>query len=104
MKRSTPPPRTPHPRLTRRQFVHCAAVVASTMVSPWVVPSPVFGAGSTAPSERIGVGLIGRGMMGRGHLRALLGRKEAQVLAVCDVDRSRCEEGRRIVEETYAAE
>jgi predicted dehydrogenase len=61
-------------------------------------------AGSPPPSARITVGLIGRGLMGSGHLRVLLGRKDAQVLAVCDVDRSRCEEGRRIVEETYAAE
>ncbi len=57
-----------------------------------------------APSERITVGLIGRGLMGAGHLRVLLGRKEAQVVAVCDVDRTRCEEGRRIADETYAAD
>jgi hypothetical protein len=42
--------------------------------------------------------------MGSGHLRVLLGRKETQVLAVCDVDRVRCEEGRRLVDRTYAAE
>ena len=69
-----------------------------------LIPSAVLGAnGSIPPSERVNVGLIGRGLMGRGHLRVLLGRKDAQVLAVCDVDRTRCEEGRRIAEETYAA-
>ena len=56
------------------------------------------------PSERITVGLIGRGLMGSGHLRVLLGRKDVQVLAICDVDRNRCEEGRRIADAAYATD
>jgi hypothetical protein len=59
--------------------------------------------GATPPRERITCGLIGRGLMGRGHLRVLVGRPEAQLLAVCDVDRARCEEGRQIADDTYAA-
>jgi len=107
MIQRTTEPQAHHPnaKSTRRKFLHRTALIASASVGPWIIPSSVLGAnGSTPPSERITVGLIGRGMMGRGHLRVLLGRKEAQVLAVCDVDRSRCEEGRRIAEETYAAE
>ena len=50
------------------------------------------------------MGLIGKGLMGSGHLRRLAGDREVQVLAVCDVDRLRCEDGKRRVEETYAAE
>jgi hypothetical protein len=89
--------------LSRRKFLQRAAVVASAVGGPWIVPASVRGsAGSLPPSERINVGLIGRGLMGRGHLRVLLGRKDAQVLAVCDVDRTRCEEGRQLVDETYA--
>jgi len=41
--------------------------------------------------------------MGSGHLRRLAGDSEIQVLGVCDVDRLRCEDGKRHVEETYAA-
>jgi hypothetical protein len=41
--------------------------------------------------------------MGSGHLRRLVGDREVQVLAVCDVDSLRCEDGKRRVEETYAA-
>jgi hypothetical protein len=41
--------------------------------------------------------------MGSGHLRLLLGRPETQVLAVCDVDRTRCEEGVRVANQSYAA-
>ena len=89
-------------RSSRRKFLHRAALAGA---APWILPASVRGsAGSLPPSERITVGLIGRGLMGRGHLRVLLGRKDAQVLAVCDVDRSRCEEGRQLVDETYASE
>lgn len=93
------------PAWTRREFLQRTVLLAAASAGPLIIPSSVLGAnGSPPPSERINIGLIGRGLMGRGHLRVLLGRKDAQVLAVCDVDRSRCEEGRRIVEETYAAD
>ena len=49
------------------------------------------------------MGLIGHGCMGHGHLRRLAGDREIQVLAVCDVDATRREEGKRHVEQTYAA-
>ncbi|MBI4660588.1 MAG: Gfo/Idh/MocA family oxidoreductase [Verrucomicrobia bacterium] len=91
--------------LTRRLFLQRAAVIAGGGAASWLIPSSARGGGgSTPPSERITVGLIGRGLMGRGHLRVLLGRKEIQVLAVCDVDRGRCEEGQRLAEETYAVD
>ncbi|MBI5393660.1 MAG: Gfo/Idh/MocA family oxidoreductase [Verrucomicrobia bacterium] len=56
------------------------------------------------PSERIGVGLIGIGCMGRGHLHLLANHPAVQLLAVCDVDRERRETAKAFVEETYAAE
>jgi len=40
--------------------------------------------------------------MGRGHLNRLVGDKSVQVLAVCDVDKSRCKEGKEVVESNYA--
>ena len=56
-----------------------------------------------APSERITMGLIGRGLMGSGHLNRLAGDPRIQLLAVCDVDRVRREEGRRRADDLYAA-
>ena len=91
--------------LTRRGFLRTSAAAAGGLAGPWLSPSAARGAGLTPPpSERITVGLIGRGVMGTGHLNVLLGRKDTQVLAICDVDRSRREEGCRLAEETYAAE
>jgi predicted dehydrogenase len=63
--------------LSRRQFLGAAAV------APLVVTSPVRG--DKAPSERITLGFIGVGTMGRGHLGSFLNFPEVEVLAVCDV-------------------
>ncbi len=91
-------------RLSRRAFLARASLASGAVTLPWLIPASARGAdGTVPPSERINVGLIGRGLMGAGHLHVLLGRREAQLLAVCDVDRVRCEEGRRIADETYAA-
>ncbi|UCD49668.1 MAG: Gfo/Idh/MocA family oxidoreductase, partial [Phycisphaerales bacterium] len=95
----------PHRRhCTRRSFLAGTAALSGTMALPWMVRSSASGAqGNAAPSERITVGLIGHGCMGRGHLRRLAGDPEIQVLAVCDVDRLRCEQGREHVEDVYAS-
>ena len=86
--------------LSRRAFV---SRTAGALAAPWLVPASARGAdGTTAPANRITVGLIGRGCMGRGHLQRLVGDKDVQVLAVCDVDRSRCQEGIEVVEAHYA--
>ena len=90
--------------ISRRQFLQATMAASSFAALPWIIPASARGAnGAVPPSERINVGLIGCGMMGAGHLRVLLGSQETQLLAVCDVDRARCEEGRRIADETYAA-
>jgi hypothetical protein len=92
-------------RITRRQFLSRTAALSGIVAAPWIIPSSAWGAdGNLSPSERITVGLIGNGRMGRGHLRRLAGDRDFQVLAVCDVDRLRCEDGKRRVEETYAAD
>jgi len=90
---------------TRREFLSRTAAFSGMVAAPWIIPSSARGTdGNAAPSNRIGVGLIGKGLMGSGHLHRLVGDRDVQVLAVCDVDRLRCEEGKHRVEETYAAE
>jgi hypothetical protein len=91
-------------KITRRAFLGHAACASGTIALPWIIPASARGAnGNPAPSERIAVGLIGHGLMGRGHLHRLAGDPGVQVLAVCDVDRVRRDEAKRHVEETYAA-
>jgi len=92
-------------RMGRRKFLGCGAAATALLAAPSLIPSSVLGAGgSVAASERISVGLIGRGRMSRGHLKRLLSSREVQVLAVCDVDRVRREEAKNTVEKQYAAD
>ena len=88
--------RTKH-SLNRRNLLKAGAAVAA---APMIVPSSVFGA--DAPSNRIGLGMIGMGKMMGGHLKGMLNRSDAQVLAVCDVDRNKCEAAQKRSNETYA--
>jgi predicted dehydrogenase len=55
-----------------------------------------------APSEKITLGFIGVGTMGRGHLSAFLHNPQVRVLAVSDVVAERRDDARRIVNEFYS--
>ena len=84
--------------VSRRVLLKRAAAAA-----PWVVASSVLGKdGATVPSDRIGLGFIGVGMMGRGHVACCVRYPDAQVVAVCDVDRWRREHAKATVEAEYA--
>jgi predicted dehydrogenase len=86
--------------LNRRQFLKSSAVVAAAAAWPTIVPASVFGAG--APSNRITVGCIGVGRMGLGDLREIMGFKQAQIVAVCDVDSKRVKHAQQLVESRYS--
>ncbi|MDB6004348.1 MAG: Myo-inositol 2-dehydrogenase [Prosthecobacter sp.] len=82
---------------SRRQFTK---VAAASVAAPFILPSRVWSA-DTAPSERLTLGFIGVGKMNSGHLNSFLGRKEVQIVAVCDVDTNRRENAKKTVEERY---
>ena len=87
-------------KITRRRFLAQGAALGAAAACPAIVPSTVLGA--TAPSNRINLGMIGMGLMMRGHLNGMLNRKDVQVLAVCDVYRDRRESNKKRVEDAYA--
>jgi len=76
--------------------------VATTaaLLGPTIVPASVLGA--DAPSNRITFGFIGVGRMGTGDMREILGLKQAQIVAVCDVDSNRVSSAQKGVETHYA--
>ncbi|MBN1506113.1 MAG: Gfo/Idh/MocA family oxidoreductase [Sedimentisphaerales bacterium] len=94
---------------TRRQFLKAAA---SAVAMPYVIASSALGAGGAVPaSERIGMGFIGLGGQGSGHLLGgawtyvpggYVAREDVQVLAVCDVRRERREQAQQRCNQIYA--
>src|SRR5690606_31995142 len=94
-----------HHGLTRRGFLSTTGkglVTASVAgAAPMIVPARVLGA--TAPSNRINIGAIGVGRISREHdMPETLVFDTARIVAVCDLDRKRLEDGRRFVNDFYA--
>src|SRR3989449_1037734 len=101
------------PTVTRgKSLGRSATALGSVLAAPALVPVSVFGRNGTfAPSERITMGFIGVGTQGGGHLLGgawtyvaggYAGRKEVQVLAVCDIWRDRRERATKRVNDHYA--
>ena len=86
-------------KVSRRGFMSRAA---AAVAAPYVVPAAVLGRdGGTAPSERItvaGIGIHGRGFH---DLRWIIGNKDVQVLAICDVWKQQRLAVKDFVDETY---
>ena len=82
--------------LTRRRFLKSAAAASA---APLVFARD---ASAVAANERLAVGFIGVGTQNRGHLGGMLGRKEVEVVAVCDVVQERLDNASRTVEKRYA--
>ena len=82
--------------LSRRSFLGTAsAAVAAPLVWPRT-------ARALAPSDKLTLGFIGVGTMGRGHLGGFLGREAVEVGAVCDVVQERLDSAAQMVETKYA--
>jgi len=91
--------------MDRRAFLARAAAAGAALVWPRIVPASVLGSrGADAPSERIGIGLIGAGRQAIGaNLQPFLRSPHTQVLAVCDVDAWRLENAKKKVGQGCAA-
>lgn len=88
---------------SRRQFLRSFAVAAANIaiVQPAIVSASALGRGPA--SSRITVGMIGMGRQAfYSNLKSFLHAPDAQVVAVCDVDAWRLNNGREAVEKHYA--
>ena len=87
---------------SRRQFL---ATTAAASAAPFILDSHVRAQErrGQGPNNRINLGFIGIGMMGRGHLDGFLRNQNVQVVAVCDVHRVRREDAVARVHRAYAA-
>ncbi len=93
--------------MNRRNFVKNSlkASAATTMAVtgfPTIVPASVIG--KNAPSNKINIGAIGVGRISRDHdMKETLPFDQARIMAVCDVDSKRLAEGKKYVNDYYAA-
>jgi len=86
--------------IDRRGFLRVAGAAAAGF--PYVVRSSALGKeGSVPASERITMGCIGVGGRGSSNMRAFLGRKQVQILAVCDVDKNHRDRAKKTVDDKY---
>jgi predicted dehydrogenase len=68
---------------------------------PAIVPASVMG--QKSPSNRINIGAIGVGRISRGHdLPGIWKYDQARIMAVCDLDSRRMDEGKALVNGYYA--
>ncbi len=88
--------------MKRRKFIEQTLTgVAATIALPTIVPYSVFG--KNAPSNKINIGQIGCGRIARDHdLAETLKHDMARIVAACDVDRNRMEDGKRLIDGFYA--
>jgi len=94
---------TQNKNVNRRQFLKTATgVVAGAIAFPYYVSASALGnSGNVAASNRIVMGCIGVGSQGSGNMRGFLGKKQAQVVAVCDVDKANRDRAKKTVDDRY---
>ena len=99
-KESSSPSALPHPE-SRRSFLKKSAMLTVAAGFPTIVPATVFG--ENAPSNRINIGAIGVGRISRGHdLPGTWKYDQARIMAVCDLDAKRVEQGKVLLNDVYA--
>lgn len=70
---------------SRRSFLKKSAAAASVLTFPTIIPRHVLGgAGHTAPSDKVYIGMIGVGGRGRQLTREIVEMEDAQVVAITD--------------------
>jgi predicted dehydrogenase len=86
-------------KINRRKFLRTSGIVAGgSIVLPTIIPSCAFGA-----NDKINLGMIGTGDHGiNWNLAAYLKLDDCRVVAACDVDASRAQKAKSIVDEKYS--
>lgn len=93
--------------ISRRSFMKTSLIAGAGLVAapsfaaPLFVPANVL-KGNSAPSNRINIGVVGCGRIGRIHdMPGVLKYDDARIIAVCDLDENRLADGKKLVEDSY---
>lgn len=84
--------------LSRRRFIKLSSAVSA---APFILPSNIWSA-DTKPNDRIAIGHIGMGKQNSGLINGSLGRKDCQVVAVCEIESTRRQAAQKKVNDRYA--
>ncbi len=88
--------------VSRRQFISQVAAVSAGVVAPSFVSATALGLGNAvAASERITLGVIGIGPRCTYDMKAILQLPDVQCVAISDVQQSRREAGKALVDGHY---
>jgi predicted dehydrogenase len=89
-------------RFNRRRLLKTVARTSAAVAVPCFVPGAALGMnGAVAPSQRIVVGGLGLGGRGRADLGSLMNNPDVQFVAICDVQKSRREQVKKMVDAKY---
>jgi predicted dehydrogenase len=90
-------------QLKRREFVANLSKASLVFAIPNIVPSSVLGLnGATPPSEKIQLGVIGIGRRCKYIMAEVLKLADVQCRIIADVQASRREEGKKLVDTAYS--
>lgn len=87
---------------TRRQFLRRSLAATAVLSAPAIIPARALRAeGAAAPSERITLGVIGIGPRCTYDIQPILGMQDVQCVMIADVQASRREAGKALVDKYY---
>jgi myo-inositol 2-dehydrogenase / D-chiro-inositol 1-dehydrogenase len=88
--------------MNRNKFLKTSTkAILGAMAFPTILPSSVFG--KNAPSNKINIGQIGCGRIARDHdIPGVWQHEQARIVAACDLDRSRLEDTKTLIDNFYA--
>lgn len=87
---------------TRRQFIGKSLATTAAASLPWILSAKAMGQAKTvAPSEKITLGVIGIGPRCTYDLKAMLQLADVQCVAIADVQASRRDAGKQLVDQHY---
>src|ERR1700733_10578717 len=88
-------------RFSRRRFLKTAG---SAAILPAVLRSAAAQTATTAPNNRINLGVIGMGWQGPGNTEAFLTLSDCQVVAACDIDANHLQAAVKKINDAYGNE
>ena len=87
---------------TRRHFLEGSLAATAAMTVPTFIPAHALGAdGTVAPSDKITMGVIGIGPRCTYDIKPMLGMADVQFVAIADVQESRRQAGKALVDKSY---